>query len=298
MTNAIRIVHTTRYRYSQPVKFGTHELLLRPRDGHDMRVISSALTIRPEARLRWHFDTFGNSVVRADFSEAADMLEIRSELLLRRFSHVDFLVSPDRVGSRYPFRYAKEDQIDLAPFMRLENPDEEAVLAGWLKRQAVSEATEVLAFLRALADTINGAVDYVRRDSSGTQTAAETIEAGSGSCRDFALLFMEAARYYGFAARFVTGYLNLASDNDQEHVGGGATHAWAEVFLPDEGWIEFDPTNRIVASPNLIRVAVTRTPYQALPVSGTYEQRAGTQFFGMEVDVEVGLEKYDAAVAV
>lgn len=295
MTNAIRIVHTTRYRYSQPVKFGTHELLLRPRDGHDLRVISSAISISPEARLRWHFDTFGNSVVRADFSDAADTLEIRSELLLRRFSHVDFLVSPDRVGSRYPFQYASEDRIDLAPFMRLENPGEEAVLAAWLKRQAVPESREVLAFLRSLADTINGAIDYVRRDRTGTQTAAETIDAGSGSCRDFALLFMEAARYFGFAARFVTGYLNLASDDGRDHVGGGATHAWAEVFLPDEGWIEFDPTNRIVASPNLIRVAVTRTPYQALPVSGTYEQVAGTQFFGMEVDVSVGTEQFDAS---
>jgi transglutaminase-like putative cysteine protease len=293
MTNAIRIVHTTRYRYSQPVKFGTHELLLRPRDGHDLRVISSALAISPEAQLRWHFDTFGNSVVRADFSEAADTLEIRSELLLRRFSHVDFLVSPDRTGSRYPFQYAREDKIDLAPFMRLENPHEEAVLANWLRRQAAWERQEVLEFLLGLADTINGAINYVRRDRTGTQTAAETIEAGSGSCRDFALLFIEAARYYGFAARFVTGYLNLASEAGHSHVGGGATHAWAQVFLPDEGWIEFDPTNRIVASPNLIRVAVTRTPYQALPVSGTYEQRAGTQFLGLEVDVEVGIEPYD-----
>ncbi|WP_346909497.1 transglutaminase family protein [uncultured Roseibium sp.] len=293
MTNAIRVVHTTRYRYSQPVKFGPHRLLLRPRDGHDLRLVSSAIAISPEPCLRWHFDTFGNSVAIAEFSLPADMLEIRSELLIRRFSHEDFLVSPDRTGSAYPFVYSSEDLIDLAPFIALENPRERSKLAAWLGGDAGKAPGEVFAFLRNLSDSINDRLSYIRRERMGTQSAATTIDSGTGSCRDFAFLFMEAARHFGFAARFVTGYLHTAADDDHEHTGGGSTHAWAEVYLPEEGWVEFDPTNRIIGSPDLIRVAVTRTPYQAIPVSGTYDQRFGTLYHGMEVDVRVASEPYN-----
>ncbi len=258
-----------------------------------MRLLSSAIAISPEPRLRWHFDTFGNSVATAEFSVPSDVLSFQSELLIRRFSHEDYLVSPGRSRSVYPFTYADEDLIDLAPFIGLENPDERPVLEAWLQRELVRTSDEVLAFLRNLSDTINGRLTYIRRERSGTQTAAATIEMGTGSCRDFAFLFMEAARLSGFAARFVTGYLNDAGEDGRNQTGGGSTHAWAEVYLPDEGWVEFDPTNRIIGSPNLIRVAVTRTPYQAIPISGTYDQRPGTIYYGMDVDVQIGIEPYD-----
>lgn len=258
-----------------------------------MRLISSAIHISPRPRLYWHFDTFGNSVATAEFCDPADTLEIHSELLLRRFSHEDFLAAPGRNANAYPFAYSEEDLVDLAPFMALENPDEAPAIAAWLKREQETPADEVLAFLRKLSNRINDEFTYNRRERSGTQTAGRTIELGSGTCRDFALLFMEAARLSGFAARFVTGYLNDAGDEGQEHTGGGSTHAWAEIYLPDEGWVEFDPTNRIIGSPNLIRVAVTRTPYQAIPISGVYDREAGTVFHGMEVEVEVRTEPYD-----
>ncbi|TYC59798.1 transglutaminase family protein [Rhodobacterales bacterium] len=293
MKTAIRVLHSTRYRYSHPVKFGPHRLLLRPRDGHDMRLISSAIEISPQPRLRWHFDTFGNSVASAEFFEASDTLEIRSELLLRRFSHEDFLAAPGRSLIAYPFAYSEEDLIDLAPFIALENPHEGPAIAAWLNADPEPTADEALVFLRNLSDRINKQHDYVRRERSGTQSAATTIAEGSGSCRDFALLFMEAARLSGFAARFVTGYLNDTAEEGAEHTGGGSTHAWAEIYLPDEGWVEFDPTNRIIGSPNLIRVAVTRTPYQAIPISGIYEQHPGTTHLGMDVEVQVRNEPYD-----
>ena len=109
-----------------------------------------------------------------------------------------------------------------------------------------------------------------------------------GTCRDFAVLFIEAARFLGFAARFVTGYLyDPGADGCEGRPlsGGGSTHAWADVFIPGVGWIEFDPTNRIVAGRNLLRVAVTRTQTQALPVSGVFSGDGA--FRGMAVDVSV-----------
>ena len=293
MTTAIRILHTTRYRYSRPVKFGVHRLLLRPRDGHDLRLLSSAIAISPAPKLSWHFDTFGNSVATAEFSEASSRLEFRSELLIRRFSHDDFVASPGRSRSAYPFTYPTEDLIDLAPFISLENPEECPVLDAWLAAEIGSGPDEVLDFLRLLSETVNHNVTYVRRERSGTQSAGTTLKKGTGSCRDFAFLFMEAARRSGFAARFVTGYLNNVLDDGHVHSGGGATHAWAEVYLPSEGWVEFDPTNRIIGSPNLIRVAVTRTPRQAIPISGTYDPRPGAVFYGMDVEVKTSIEPYD-----
>jgi transglutaminase-like putative cysteine protease len=292
MVTAIRIQHTTRYRYNQPVMFGDHRMLLRPRDGHDMRLVSSAIFISPEPSLRWYFDTFGNSVAIASFPDPADTLEIRSELLVRRFSHEDFLVSPDRVGTAMPVTYADEDRVDLAPFMQLENPGDREVLADWLDGSMTNRPDEVLAFLRQLSDLIHATFTYQRREPLGTQSAATTIQRGSGTCRDFALLFMEAARHFGFAARFVTGYLNTARNGPPDHQGGGSTHAWAEIYLPEEGWIEFDPTNRIVGSSALIRIAVTRTPFQATPISGTYVHTPGTEFLGMDVSVDVRTEAY------
>jgi transglutaminase-like putative cysteine protease len=293
MPTAIRILHTTRYRYSNPVLFGDHRLLLRPRDGHDLRLVSSALSISPTAKVRWHFDTFGNSVATAEFSEPSNLLEIRSELLVRRFSHEDFLVSPDRRRSAYPFEYTSEVRTDLASFITPENPNEVPRLANWLDQAMDEKPDEVLAFLRRLSDTVHNNIEYLRRERIGTQSALTTVDLGSGSCRDFAFLYMEAARLFGFAARFVTGYLNDLSDDGQEHEGGGSTHAWAEIYLPDEGWVEFDPTNCIVGSSALIRVAVTRTPFQATPISGTYEEQPGTSFCGMDVEVEVRSEPYN-----
>jgi transglutaminase-like putative cysteine protease len=262
-----------------------------------MRLIYSSIDISPRPRLHWHFDTFGNSVATAEFFEPADTLEIRSELLLRRFSHEDFLAASGRNASAYPFTYYEEDLVDLAPFMALENPDEAPVIAAWMNQHLGTASDEVLVFLRTLSNKINDWFTYNRRERSGTQSAAGTIELGSGTCRDFAFLFMEAARLSGFAARFVTGYLNNVGDDGEEHTGGGSTHAWAEIYLPEEGWVEFDPTNRIVGSPNLIRVAVTRTPYQAIPISGIYDQNPGTTYYGMDVEVKVRTELYDPETA-
>ena len=119
----------------------------------------------------------------------------------------------------------------------------------------------------------------------GTQAPLETLERKSGTCRDFALLFIEAVRSLGFGARFITGYLyDPALDGAQGAMqGSGATHAWAEVYLPGAGWVEYDPTNGLIAGENLIRVAVTRDPSQAIPISGTF---AGTmRFQGITVGV-------------
>lgn len=286
MASIITITHRTEYTYDRPVILNPHRLMLRPRDGHDLWVDDAFLTIQPRATLRWYFDTFGNSVAEASFHSATDTLMIESRLLLRRYV-TDRLVRGDGAHvCPYPFAYSLEDARDLFPFLGLHNPQDEAVLDAWLAEKLAVRASDAVTILRGLCDTIHLNLQYSAREAMGTQSAAETIRSGIGTCRDFAFLFMEAARRIGFAARFVTGYLDDRSEPGAMAVGGGATHAWADVYVPDEGWIEFDPTNRITAGSALIRVATTRTPLQASPISGSF-QGLGATCLGLNVSVEV-----------
>jgi transglutaminase-like putative cysteine protease len=285
----LRILHRTRYTYSRPVSFGEHRLMIRPRDGHDMRILESSLSVSPRADVHWAFDAFGNSVALLSFHEAADELLIDSTLLLRRYGLDEPLARIERYAGTFPVHYDADERIDLGPYMVLHQPQDRDVLAAWIAQVLPRVSGSSLEILGALGTAIHGAFRYARREAEGVQTPAETISLGSGTCRDFALLFMDAARHLGFAARFVTGYLHdeaAGNDSNEDMTGGGATHAWADIFVPGAGWVEFDPTNRIIASRNLIRVATTRTPAQALPVSGTFEHDGGT-LLGLQVIVRV-----------
>lgn len=292
MAKTVRISHRTAYRYDRPVEFGRHRLMVRPREGHTLRIEEATLTIEPAAKLRWHFDAFDNSIADATFEEAATELMIQSDVTLRLYPLDPELAYRREDFVPYPFQYEADNATDLLPFMLLENPTELPAIQDWLLARIPGRPESCFGFLRDLGHAINGGFDYNRREEQGTQTAAETIRSGRGTCRDFAMLFMEAARSYGFAARFVTGYLHDRGTDGEDFEGGGATHAWAEVFVPGMGWIDFDPTNRIVGNEQLIKVAATRAPGQALPITGTFVQGNAT-FLGMDVDVSVAEEQDD-----
>ncbi|MGM0559870.1 MAG: transglutaminase family protein [Pseudomonadota bacterium] len=286
----LRIHHRTTYSYDGPVTFGAHRLRIRPRDGHDMRILDSALTVTPKASVHWEYDTFGNSVAQLTFHDKADRLVIASDLLLRRYGLDDPEARIERTAGPWPFTYEPEEAFDLSPLLHIHSPQDQPVLRKWLAEQLPELPDGSFQVLDLLSGRIHDCFAYRRREESGVQSPAETLAAGSGTCRDFAYFFMEAARSLGFAARFVTGYLYDPAEAEEQNSaslsGGGATHAWADVFVPGAGWIEFDPTNQIIAGRNLVRVASTRTPQQAMPVSGSYHD-SGSRFLSMEVEVSV-----------
>lgn len=285
----LRVLHKTRYAYDRPVSFGEHRLMIRPRDGHDMRILEASLTVSPRADVHWSFDAFGNSIALLSFHDRADELVIESALLLRRYGLDQPLTRIERYAGNFPVQYDNDERIDLGPYLVADQPQDNDVLAAWIAQMLPHSNGSSLDVLGALGSAVHRAFRYARREEKGIQTPAETIRLGTGSCRDFALLFMDAARHLGFAARFVTGYLHdeaAATGYGEDMTGGGATHAWADIFVPGAGWVEFDPTNRIIASRNLIRVATTRTPAQALPVSGTFERASGS-LLGLQVSVRV-----------
>ena len=286
----VRIVHTTEYVYTRPVKPTTHRLMLRPRDSFDLTLRDATLTVSPPAaRSRWAHDVFGNSVCYLDWEGAkAQVLRIVSSLDIDHFqTPADLPLDP--VAERYPFSYAAEEAPDVARYLERHLPDPRRLVDAWARR-FLNQAgpTRTVDMLISMTQAIRADFRYETRDAEGMQTPVATLAANSGACRDFALLMMEAVRSLGLAARFVSGYLydpSLAG-SASPMVGGGATHAWLAVYLPGAGWVEFDPTNGLVAGRNLIRVCTARTPEQAVPIAGGY-LGAASDFKRLSVNVEV-----------
>ncbi len=286
----VRIRHLTRYDYRNPVGLTQHRLMVRPRDSHDLRLHDATLAISPTPTVtRWAHDVFGNSVCLIDWGRdvQTDHLEIVSELDLTHFPAGPELplATIDPGVEIFPFSYGAEEAPDLARLRERHLPDPQRQVDAWARRfLAHREATHTLPMLEAMTRAIRDEFTYEGREAEGTNSAVVTLESGRGACRDFSLLMMEAARSLGLAARFVTGY--LYEDNGGGTVGGGATHAWCAIYVPGAGWVEYDPTNGLVAGANLIRVGATRTPEQAVPVGGGFFGDPDA-FLGLSVDVTV-----------
>lgn len=262
-----RIQHKTTYDFPGSVQLLPHTLRLRPREGHELRIENSKLDIFPEAKLRWYRDAEGNCVATATFSERSSVLTIKSEVIIQQYdlAPYDFLVADCAVD--YPFKYLDEDIILLSPYRNDPNSTGNARLTDWLNGLRVyGEKIQTYALLKRLNERIYSAITYVRREEEGVQSPEETLSTGTGSCRDSAKLFMEAARNLGFAARFVSGYIYSESATPLF----GSTHAWAEVFIPGAGWKGFDPTTGNIVGADHIAIAVGRLAESVPPVSGKY----------------------------
>ncbi len=267
-----RILHLTTYSFGAPVRLDVHALRLRPREGHELRIETSRLLITPPARLRWHRDVEDNSVAIASFSEPTAQLLIESELVVQQYHQapLDFLVDEEVV--QFPFRYSDDDQPLLAPYRRKPGASSSPLLAGWVADLLKpGERIETYGLLERISGHIHSSLRYQRREEQGVQTAEETLAFGSGSCRDFATLFMGAVRQLGLAARFVSGYLH----DPAAAAAAGSTHAWAEVYLPGAGWKGFDPTTGGLAGPDHMAVAVARHPEAVPPVAGSFVGPSG-----------------------
>lgn len=280
----LTVRHTTVYRYSEPVGLGEHRMMFRPRESHDLRLISTSLAISPQpARVRWLHDPFDNSVAIAAFDATTRELRFESTVALEHFESTQPEYPLEDYAKTYPFKYDDGDFANLERGLAHHYPSVNT--GSWaLQFLDADTKTSTMKILRSMTRGIREQFAYSRRIEKGVQEPDETLRTKSGSCRDFAVLMMEGVRSLGIAARFVSGYIFLPHHSDG--VGGGATHAWIQAYLPGAGWIDFDPTNSIVGNRNLIRVGVAWTPEPVLPLSGTYEGSAEA-FAGMDVTVTV-----------
>ena len=267
-----KILHHTYYNFSAAVRLEPHTLLLRPREGHELRIESSTLEITPPASLRWHRDVEDNSVAIATFDSPANQLMIKSEVIIQQYNQepLDFLVTD--YAMHYPFTYTPEDSVVLSPYLKLPEPEANDLLAQWVANIWKSdERIQTYTLLQRISTHIHQGLLYKIREEPGVQTAMDTLSRGSGSCRDFAYLFMEAARHLGLASRFVSGYLHAPPST----ANFGATHAWPEVYLPGAGWKGFDPTSGEIVGNNHIAVAVARLPESVPPIAGSFSGPVG-----------------------
>lgn len=270
------ILHRTYYNFTAPVQLGPHTLLLRPREGPELRIESSTLTTTPPATLRWHRDVEDNAVATASFEQPSAQLAIESDVVVQQYNvaPLDFVMAD--YAANYPFSYSAEDDLLLSPYRTVVTgagsgrASLEACVGGlWRPGERVQTYT----LLQRLASNIQQTVVYRAREEAGVQSVEETLSLESGSCRDSAFLFIEAARSLGLAARFVSGYLCTPPST----LDFGATHAWAEVFLPGAGWKGFDPTLGQLVGADHIAVAVARLPESVPPVAGTFTGPPGAR---------------------
>jgi transglutaminase-like putative cysteine protease len=289
----LNVRHTTVYRYSRPVQLGDHRLMLRPRDSHDLRLLETSLNLSPPASLRWNHDVFGNSIALASFTGCTSGLRIESVLRLETFAgrRPAFQITPE--AASYPFIYSADDRIDLGRLLDRQYPDPTDRIGSWARGFVRGNPTDTLALLADLNNGVAAWVSYQRRETEGTQAPIETLNRGSGCCRDFAILLIEAARCLGFGARIVSGYLYSPS---AAMMGAGATHAWADIYVPGAGWIAYDPTNGTIDSGDLIRVAVSRDISQSIPIAGSFIG-APDSCLGMTVNVIVKPECGEPIIA-
>ena len=283
---ALEVRHRTVYRYRAPVELGPHRLMLRPRESRDLRLVSNAVTVSSGAQVNWAHDVFGNSVATAVFYGATDTLVIDSVVELQLFGSAWPVFDIAASAIVYPFRYTDDEWTDLGALTVQQYTDPAGRLAQWARGFVGGDRTDTLALLKDLSAGVSAWISYQSRDDEGTQSPAQTLDRGWGSCRDFAVLFVEAARSLGFGARIVSGYLFNPDSSLVGSTDWGSTHAWGEVFVSGAGWISFDPTNRSVGGFNLIPVAVARDIRQVMPVAGSFVGNSDA-FAGMTVEVRV-----------
>ncbi len=275
---SFQVRHATTYAYSGPVTLSPHQLYLRPRGDHRLKVVTSGLTLSPPAEVVWRNDMYGNSVAVARFEGETSQLDVVSELSVETFPRSEqqrrLLMdsgTPD---------YTSIEKRMLAPFIA--QPWEIGrAAADWIRTGAVTVRKSKYERLLECAARIRYEFDYRIRYEPGLQSAVETLKLHSGTCRDFAMLMIAAARSLDCAARFVTGYVFTPNAAP----GSSSPHAWAEIYLPALGWVELDATNGLVDDGDLIPVASAAGGSELTPISGAFTGAGVSSILSVGVDV-------------
>lgn len=284
----VSLTHTTVYRYSAPVFLEPHVIRLRPRDDAAQRLLSYDLVLDPQPAGQASLcDYNGNTVVQAWFHELLDRLTVRSrfEAETLRENPFDFLL-PLNSELALPFRYLGPAAAMLAPYASAAN------VAEPVREYALSAARDAglqaMPFLAELNWRISQSFRVIHREHGPPLATAETLRLGEGSCRDLAVLFCEACRSVGLAARFVSGYDRAAAGEAPAYM-----HAWSEVYVPGGGWRGYDPSRGVAVTDSHLAVAAAFDAELASPITGSY--RGGARA-SMDVFIHMQLDAQPAVV--
>ncbi|MEO7774984.1 MAG: transglutaminase family protein [Steroidobacteraceae bacterium] len=275
----INIRHQTTYEYTAPVRFGQHQLVLRPREGHDQRIGEMRLSIEPAHAVTWVRDIYGNSIGIVDFLKEASRLDIVSEVAVERFDFFPEKRLHEPWSVKWPVVYDERERTLSEAYLVPSYPADQREIREWHHLQGTF-AYDAEGLMLALCERVHSTIKYRRRLETGVQSPAETLRLTSGSCRDMATLLMDLARALGVASRFVSGYLHGTASM----AGHASTHAWSEVYLPALGWRGFDPTTGAAVGLHHIATGVSQHPRGVMPVSGSFNGTMG-KFLNMRVQV-------------
>jgi transglutaminase-like putative cysteine protease len=249
-----------------------------------VRVEEMRLTIEPEAEVGWSRDLFGNSVATAHFSDPAEQLRIRSDILLEQTWSFPLRSARPATPVAFPVTFSGLESVIAAAYRETVYPDDLARVRKWVNETVLLDSAQGgEAAVAAITSAIRQTIKYRRRDEKGVQTPTAAIAQKSGSCRDMATLMLEALRALGLPARFASGYLDCAASE----AGRASTHAWAEAYLPQVGWIGYDPTLGEPTSGKHVVTGVSNHPRGVMPISGSFFDKEKS-YLGMEVSVQIG----------
>jgi transglutaminase-like putative cysteine protease len=283
--NLVRVRHLTRYSYASAVPIDRHEMLVLPRNGQNQRTVAARLVVPEGASLTRTHDAFGNFLCAADDIPNTDRLEFLSEFaVLHRPRTVVQIREASLCAWRTPIPHAQVDAVANASVRT--RPDPGGIVHSWASSRAGNDvARNPFSAVLALSRAAHEEIAYGGRTELGTQDPALTLRRESGTCRDYAMLFVEAARSLGIPARFASGHLyDDHLDEGHPSLGGRSTHAWAQAWIPGEGWVDVCPTNDYVGGRNLVTCAVGNDATDVGVIWGSFFGNA-SDYLGMEVDV-------------
>lgn len=264
-----RISHRTAYVYGAPVIQSNHLLHLSPRAIANQRILSHELIIDPALTSRHdRTDYFGNPTTLISLEEEHTELSVHSlsEIEVRQAAQPPFeattpwqdfpsgcqVLPTEVVQFTCPSRYAKASTL-LYEFARPSFPDSMPMLEG--ARQLMQRIFEEFRFDNTTTDV--------------STPVEQVLQQKSGVCQDFAHLQIAALRSVGLPARYISGYIMThPPEGEQKLEGSDASHAWLSVWAPETGWVDFDPTNNLVNSPEHIAIAYGRDYEDVSPISG------------------------------
>ncbi len=268
--------HLTKYTYERPISMGMQTIRLRPAPHTRSTVQSYSLNVLPKEHfINWQQDPFGNWLARVVFPEKVKEFSVEVNLVseTKVYNPFDFFL--EDYAREFPFEYEKGLKEELTPYLEVK---EYGPKMKEFMKTVNTDKQEMNNFLVNINQKLSNYLRYTVRMEPGVQGCEETLELGSGSCRDMAWLLCNLLRAHGFATRFASGYLIQLTPDVKALDGPSGTdhdftdlHAWTEVYLPGAGWIGLDATSGLLTGEGHIPLCCTPSPSSAAPISGTLE---------------------------
>lgn len=286
--NRYHLTHVTEFSYDGPVSESYNEVRLRPIHDDRQTCVSFHLTTTPASRGTAYTDAFGNWVHQFNILAEHRRLQVEARCVV--LSHDAAALAPD--GETLADLDARREELHEEHYDFLAPSAYVPHLPGLLEliesAEKESDGT-VSGFAQAASNLIHERFRYVKGATHVHSSIADSLSIGAGVCQDFAHLLLAVVRMRGLPGRYVSGYMVPESAQGldaqlEEVIGGQASHAWAEVFLPEHGWVGVDPTLGKPVSLRHIRVAYGRDYADVAPVRGIYRGESGQR---LSVDVRV-----------